>query len=305
MLVFAALDRRSLAAPTPLGCDTEPMRPRAVATRIPAINAFDEGKVRHVRKLFIAGNWKMNLVRATSLALVQQLKDSLHGVQNVDVAVCPPSVYLSDVAAALAGTPIGLGAQNAHSKSDGAYTGELSCGMLLDVGCRYVILGHSERRALFGESDAMVNEKLHAALAAGLTPIVCVGETLEEREAGQTATVVRTQCRGSLAGLTEDQMLRTVLAYEPVWAIGTGKTASPAQAEEVHADIRHLLSDLFSPATSARVIVQYGGSVKADNALELLSQPNIDGALVGGASLKADSFAAIVTAAATLHHKQA
>jgi triosephosphate isomerase len=255
-----------------------------------------------VRKIFIAGNWKMNLLKSSATALVQQLMDSLKGISNVDVAVCPPSVYLGDLAATLRGSAIGLGAQNVYSKPDGAYTGELSCAMLQDVGCQYVILGHSERRAIFGETDALVNEKLKAVLAAGLTPIVCIGETLEEREAGRTTDVVRGQCRGSLAGLTEEQMKKTVLAYEPVWAIGTGKTATPAQAEEVHADIRALLSTLFSPSTAEHVIIQYGGSVKADNALELLGQPNIDGALVGGASLKSDSFTAIVQAAAASTH---
>jgi triosephosphate isomerase len=172
--------------------------------------------------------------------------------------------------------------------------------MLKDVGCRYVILGHSERRAIFGETDAQINEKLHAVLAAGLTPIVCVGETLAEREAGRTAEVVRSQCRGSLAGLSETQMRATVLAYEPVWAIGTGRTATPDQAEEVHRDIRELLATMFSSETSQQIIIQYGGSVKADNALELLSQPNIDGALVGGASLKVDSFSGIVQAASAV-----
>jgi triosephosphate isomerase len=253
-----------------------------------------------VRKLFIAGNWKMNLDRTKSLELVRGLADTFRSIANVDIAVCPPAVYLSDVGTALQGSSIGLGAQNVYSKPDGAFTGELSCGMLKDVGCRYVILGHSERRAIFGETDAQINEKLHAVLAAGLTPIVCVGETLAEREAGRTAEVVRGQCRGSLAGLTDEQMLATVLAYEPVWAIGTGKTATPDQAEEVHRDIRELLGTMFTPATSQRVIIQYGGSVKADNALELLSQQNIDGALVGGASLKVDSFAGIVQAAETI-----
>jgi triosephosphate isomerase len=234
------------------------------------------------------------------LELVRGLADTFRSIANVDIAVCPPAVYLSDVGTALQGSSIGLGAQNVYSKPDGAFTGELSCGMLKDVGCRYVILGHSERRAIFGETDAQINEKLHAVLAAGLTPIVCVGETLAEREAGRTAEVVRGQCRGSLAGLTDEQMLATVLAYEPVWAIGTGKTATPDQAEEVHRDIRELLGTMFKQATSQRVIIQYGGSVKADNALELLSQPNIDGALVGGASLKVDSFAGIVQAAETI-----
>jgi triosephosphate isomerase len=251
----------------------------------------------------IAGNWKMNLLRSSSVALAQQLVASLDSFQHVDTAVCPPSVYLSDVAKALAGSKIGVGAQNVYSQPEGAFTGELSCSMLLDVGCRYVILGHSERRAIFGETDAIVQQKLLAALAAGLTPIVCVGETLQEREAGKTTEIVRGQCRGSLAGLTAEQIQKTVLAYEPVWAIGTGKTATPAQAEEVHADIRALLGELYSPAIAQRVVIQYGGSVKADNAHELLSQPNIDGALVGGASLKADSFTAIVAATASIHTK--
>lgn len=253
-----------------------------------------------MRRLFIAGNWKMNLNRGQSLSLVQSLAESLRGVSDVDIAVCPPAVYLGELGKALHATNIGLGAQNVNSKTEGAYTGEISCSMLKDVGCRYVILGHSERRAIYGETDSMVNEKLHAVLAAGLTPIVCVGETLEQREAGQTQQVVRSQCLGSLAGLTEDQMLKTVLAYEPVWAIGTGKTASPAQAEEVHKDIRSLLEAQFSVATAQKVIVLYGGSVKADNALELLSEPNIDGALVGGASLKQDSFEGIIKAATSV-----
>jgi triosephosphate isomerase len=242
----------------------------------------------------------MNLNRGQSLSLVQSLAESLRGVSEVDIAVCPPAVYLGELGKALHATNIGLGAQNVNSKAEGAYTGEISCSMLKDVGCRYVILGHSERRAIYGETDSMVNEKLHAVLAAGLTPIVCVGETLEQREAGQTQQVVRSQCLGSLAGLTEDQMLKTVLAYEPVWAIGTGKTASPAQAEEVHRDIRSLLEAQFSVGTAQKVIVLYGGSVKADNALELLSEPNIDGALVGGASLKQDSFEGIIKAATSV-----
>jgi triosephosphate isomerase len=253
-----------------------------------------------VRRLFIAGNWKMNLDRGHSLSLVQGLVESLRGVSNVDIAVCPPAVYLGELGKALHGSNIGLGAQNAYSKPEGAFTGEISCSMLKDVGCRYVILGHSERRAIFGETDQMVNEKLHAVLAAGLTPIVCVGETLQQRENGQTQQVVRSQCVGSLAGLSHEQMLKTVLAYEPVWAIGTGKTATPAQAEEVHQDIRNLLESHFSRETSQNVIILYGGSVKADNAQELLSEPNIDGALVGGASLKLDSFEGIVKAAISI-----
>jgi triosephosphate isomerase (TIM) len=253
-----------------------------------------------VRRFFIAGNWKMNLLQESSIALAQALKDQLQPLSNVDVAVCPPSLYLNAVASTLKGSSIRWGAQNMYHQQEGAYTGELSGKMLCDVGCRYVILGHSERRALMGETDAMVNLKLIAALQCGLTPIVCIGETLAEREAGQTQSVVRGQCRGSLAGLSEEQMSKTVLAYEPVWAIGTGKTATPAQAEEVHADIRGLLGELFGTNCAARIIIQYGGSVKADNARELLSQPNIDGALVGGASLKADSFIPICLAGEAL-----
>jgi triosephosphate isomerase len=253
-----------------------------------------------VRTFFIAGNWKMNMLRDSSIALVHQLMDGLHGISGVDVAVCPPSVYLHDVGAAIRGSSIGWGAQNVNQAADGAFTGEISCGMLKDLGCSYVILGHSERRAIFGETDSMVNEKLKAVLKAGLTPIVCVGETLEQREAGKTQSVVQGQCIGSLAGLTGEEMAATVLAYEPVWAIGTGKTATPAQAEEVHADIRGLLTKQFGASVAEKVVIQYGGSVKADNAMDLLSQPNIDGALVGGASLKSDSFLAIIRAAAAI-----
>ncbi len=242
----------------------------------------------------------MNLLQNSSIALVQALKSQLQGLANVDVAVCPPSLYLSAVAKTLEGSRIKVGAQNMYHQEEGAFTGEISGQMLCDVGCRFVILGHSERRALMGETDAMVNQKLIAALTCGLTPIVCIGETLAQREAGQTQSIVRGQCRGSLAGLTEAQMSETVLAYEPVWAIGTGKTATPAQAEEVHADIRSLLVELFGQACASRTIIQYGGSVKADNAHELLSQPNIDGALVGGASLKADGFIPICTAGETI-----
>jgi triosephosphate isomerase len=250
-----------------------------------------------VRKPLIAGNWKMNLLRDSSVALIHQLLDRSKPSDKVEVAVCPPAVYVHDVGAALRGSHIALGAQNMYHTEEGAYTGEISGKMLKDLGCRYVILGHSERRQLMGETDAQVNQKVHAALKVGLVPIVCVGETLDQREAGQTTTVVRTQTQGSLAGLTSEQAAGIVLAYEPVWAIGTGKTATPAQAEEVHADIRALLSTMFGAETAQKIRIQYGGSVKADNAKELLSQPNIDGALVGGASLKADSFLPIIEAA--------
>ena len=250
-----------------------------------------------MRKPFIAGNWKMNLTRDTSVALVHGLLDKLTQLADVDVAVCPPAVYLHDVGAALRGSQIALGAQNVYHEKEGAFTGETSCSMLLDLGCRYVILGHSERRQLFGESDASVNLKAMAALANTLTPIVCVGETLEQREGGTTQQVIAEQVRGSLAGMSPEQGGQLVIAYEPVWAIGTGKTATPAQAAEVHAQIRGLLNELFGAAVGETIRIQYGGSVKPDNAAELMSQPNIDGALVGGAALKADSFAAIVAAA--------
>ncbi len=249
------------------------------------------------RRFLIAGNWKMNLLRDSSLQLVHQLIDTLQARPQVEVAVCPPSVYLHDVGAALRGSHIALGAQNMHAKDEGAFTGEISGKMLKDLGCRYVILGHSERRQYFHETDASVNEKGLASFTYGLTPIVCVGETLEQREAGKTASVVASQIRGSLANFSTQQIENTVVAYEPVWAIGTGKTATPAQAEEVHLHIRQLLTEMFGEPSAERVRIQYGGSVKADNALELLSQPNIDGALVGGASLKSDSFVAIVQGA--------
>ena len=239
----------------------------------------------------------MNMLRESSLALVRDLIGQLPHSDRVEVAVCPPSVYLQEVAAALRGSRIGLGAQNMHHEKEGAFTGEISGGMLRDIGCSHVILGHSERRQFFGETDQAINRKVFAALSVGLTPIVCVGETLAEREANQTERIIDAQCRGSLAGLSPDQAAKLVIAYEPVWAIGTGKTATPDQAEQVHAHIRALLGQLFGQATADGLRIQYGGSVKADNAAELLRQPNIDGALVGGASLKADGFAAIVKAA--------
>ncbi len=253
-----------------------------------------------MRKPFIAGNWKMNLNRESGLALVRGLIEKVKGVDQVEVAVCPPSVYLHEVAKAALGSNVGVGGQNMYHEAEGAFTGEVSGPMLTDVGCKYVILGHSERRQFFGETDSSVNNKTHAALKFGLTPIVCVGETLSEREANKTSLVIDTQVRGSLAGLSAEQAESIVIAYEPVWAIGTGKTATPAQAEEVHAQIRGLLTELFGASTANQIRIQYGGSVKPENAAELMSQPNIDGALVGGASLKVDSFAAIVLASGSL-----
>ncbi len=239
----------------------------------------------------------MNLRREAALALATAIGERCAGQTGVDVAVCPPSPYLDAVGQALGGSPVGLGAQNMYHQPDGAFTGEISGGMLVDLGCRYVILGHSERRHVLGESDEEVNRKVHAALAAGLVAIVCVGETLDEREAQRTRSVVQGQVTGSLAGISADEMERIVIAYEPVWAIGTGKVATPQQAEEVHADLRRLLETLYNNAVSTAVRIQYGGSVKPDNAGQLLAQPNIDGALVGGASLAADSFLGIVEAA--------
>jgi triosephosphate isomerase len=251
-----------------------------------------------MRPLFIAGNWKMNPAQIDdAVALAEAVKAGVGNESKVRVAICPPAVYLTTVDGVLEGSPIGLGGQNMHWKPDGAYTGEVSGAMLVDSGCTHVILGHSERRHGLGETDEMVNAKLKAALAVGLIPIVCIGETLEEREAGHTMRVVGTQLDGSLAGLTSETMGGVVLAYEPVWAIGTGKTATPELAQEVHAYIRIRLRETFDEATAGRVVVQYGGSVKPDNAAELLACPDIDGALVGGASLKAGDFLGIVAAA--------
>ncbi|MDP6447778.1 MAG: triose-phosphate isomerase, partial [Pirellulaceae bacterium] len=212
-------------------------------------------------------------------------------------AVCPPSTYLASVADAVSGSPVAVGAQNMYHETDGAFTGELSAAMLLDVGCRCVVLGHSERRHVLGESNQEVNAKVLAALTAGLTPIVCVGETLAQREAEQTTDVVAEQFYGSLAGVNADQAVATVIAYEPVWAIGTGKVASPDQAEAVHSDLRKILQNQYNAEVADQIRIQYGGSVKPANARDLLSQPNIDGALVGGASLEPDSFLGIIQAA--------
>jgi triosephosphate isomerase len=245
----------------------------------------------------IAGNWKMNSDRASAVELAGGIARRAGDFGRCDLLVCPPFVYLPAVADALAGTKVALGAQNMYYEKNGAFTGEISAAMLRDIGCGYVILGHSERRHILGETDALVNKKTLAALAAGLVPIVCVGELLAEREAGQTAAVIRRQFTGSLAGITADQVEWLVIAYEPVWAIGTGRVASPQQAEEVHADLRSLLAERYNDR-SAAVRILYGGSVKPDNAGDLLSQPNIDGALVGGASLKVDDFLGIAAAAA-------
>jgi triosephosphate isomerase len=246
------------------------------------------------RRKFIAGNWKMNERRASAVELAGAIAQGVGAATTVDVAVCPPACYLEAVHSALGSSAVGLGAQNCHHEAKGAYTGELSTAMLLDVGCKYVILGHSERRQYFKESSADVNRKVVAALAAGLTPIVCLGESKDDRAAGRTLAVVGEQFAGSLADLPVEQASRIVLAYEPVWAIGTGVVATPGQAEEVHAALRKLLESRYSAQVAAAVRIQYGGSVTDENAATLFSQPNIDGALVGGASLKAASFLKIV-----------
>ncbi|MDR3455833.1 MAG: triose-phosphate isomerase [Verrucomicrobiae bacterium] len=246
------------------------------------------------RKLIIAGNWKMNKTVAEALALVADLKRDLAGVKEVDVVVAPPYTALSEVSKAILDSNIRLAAQNMSENNFGAYTGEICAGMLKEFSVRYVILGHSERRQYQKESDALIAKKAAAAFAASLKPIVCVGETLAEREGKLMEKVLETQVRGGLAGLSKEQMVETVVAYEPVWAIGTGKTASTQQAQDAHAFIRGVLAKMFDDATAKKVRIQYGGSVKPANAKELMSQPDVDGALVGGAALEARSFADII-----------
>ena len=250
------------------------------------------------RKPIIAGNWKMYKTAAEALALVNGLKKELTGVRDdVEAIVCPPFTALYAVSTILTGSNIQLGAQNIHWEKEGAFTGEIAASMLKEVSVRYAIVGHSERRQYFGETNECVNKRAKSALANGIRPIVCVGETLAQREAGHTEAVVRDHVTGGLAGFTKDAMLDTVIAYEPVWAIGTGKTATPAQAQEVHAFIRELVTAMFDSSVADKVRIQYGGSVKAANAKELLGQSDIDGALVGGASLDAKGFADIIKAA--------
>jgi triosephosphate isomerase len=246
------------------------------------------------RKLIIAGNWKMNKTVAEALDLVGDLKIDLANVKEVDIVVCPPYTALSEVSKAILDSNLRLGAQNMSENNVGAYTGEIAAVMLKEFSVRYVILGHSERRQYQKESDELISKKAQAAHAASLKPIVCVGETLAEREGNQTETVLEKQVRGSLAGITKEQIAETIIAYEPVWAIGTGKTATTAQAQEAHAFIRGLLAKMYDEAAARRVRLQYGGSVKPANARELMSQPDVDGALVGGASLEPRSFSDII-----------
>lgn len=251
-----------------------------------------------MRKLIIAGNWKMNNDLEQSEKLIVELKNLLQNEKpNCDVIICPPYTSLSEAAKLIKGSSIKLGAQNMYFEESGAYTGEVSASMLKSVGCEYVILGHSERRAIFNESDELINKKIKKALAAGLIPIFCVGELLSERETGITNDVIKRQILAGLNGITEEQMKKIIIAYEPVWAIGTGKTATPSQAQEVHEFIRDLIEIEYSLEIANDVTIQYGGSVKPDNAKDLISQKDIDGALVGGACLKAESFLGIIKGA--------
>ncbi len=250
-----------------------------------------------MREFLIAGNWKMNGSKAASQELVTGIAAGVPAGSGFSLLVCPPYPYLAAVAAAVEGTPVKLGAQNVSEHDSGAYTGEVAPAMLRDLGCEYVIVGHSERRAMYGESSFQVAEKFKAAQASGLTPIVCVGETLEEREDGSTESVVDFQLNAVLDAAGIDAFTSAVIAYEPVWAIGTGKTATPEQAQEVHRHIRGRL-EAINPGIAENVQILYGGSMKGENAAGLLAMPDIDGGLIGGASLKADDFLAIAAAAA-------
>ena len=247
-----------------------------------------------MRKPFLAGNWKMNMNSTTAVNLAAGLAKELAEIDSVDTAVCPPFVYLQSVAAALSASGIALGAQDVYFEGNGAFTGEISCGMLKDCGCTYVIIGHSERRHVIGETDELINKKIAAAIQSGLLPIFCVGELLEERDGGKTIDVVANQVKKGLAGVSAEQVRTVTIAYEPVWAIGTGRTATPDQAQEVHAMIRGLLKDLYGPALADTLRIQYGGSAKPANTAELMAQPDVDGLLIGGASLKVEDFSAMV-----------
>ena len=253
-----------------------------------------------MRRVIIAGNWKMNKNISESIELSNVLKRSLADIVEIEIVLCPPFTSLSDVKEVIMDTSIRLGAQDVYWEKEGAFTGEISAPMLKNVGCVYCVVGHSERRQFFHETNQTVNKKAKALLKEGLKPIVCVGEKLEERKANKAFEIVKDHVENSLAGLTKEEMLRTVIAYEPVWAIGTGVNATKEQAQEVHKYIRQLLENMYGKDVANQVRIQYGGSVKPDNIKELISQPDVDGALVGGASLKADSFTAIVKNCLTL-----
>jgi triosephosphate isomerase len=254
-----------------------------------------------MRKLFIAGNWKMNTSAARARQLAGEVVAGVGAETRVTVALCPPFPYLGVVGEALRGSSVALGAQNCYPEKEGAFTGEVSAPMLADAGCSYVIVGHSERRRRpeIAESDAFINRKVKAVLTAGLRPILCLGETIQEREAGQTESVLDAQLTGSLKGITAADLAKVVLAYEPVWAIGTGVTATPEQAQQAHVFIRGRVAARLGEDAAQNLVIQYGGSVNPDNASTLLRQPDVDGALVGGASLQANQFFAIVRAALT------
>ncbi len=246
------------------------------------------------RKKFIAGNWKMNTTRDEAVSLAQGVVETVGSNTDVDIAVCPPYVNLTAVHEVIKASNIKLGAQDVHWEAKGAYTGKISCDMLKSVGVTYVIIGHSEQRTCFHETDETVNKKLKAVLAAGLLPVICIGETLDERKGGQMEAVVERQTRGAFAGISQEGALKCTIAYEPVWAIGTGETATPAQANEAHVFVRKLLANLYNEETAQAIRIQYGGSMKPENAKELLEQSDVDGGLIGGASLKPDAFAGIV-----------
>lgn len=250
------------------------------------------------RRKLVAGNWKMNTTRASAVELARGVAQNVPSAAAlVDVLVCPPFPYLCDVATALKGSAVQLGAQDVYYESPGAFTGEVAVNMLTDVGCRFVIVGHSERRHILGETDALLNKKVVAALAGGLDVILCVGEKLAEREADHTEAVLDSQMSGGLAGIEDSALRQLTIAYEPVWAIGTGRTATPQQAEDVHLYLRKWLATRYNPRRAQSTRILYGGSVNASCALELMSEPDIDGALVGGASLKVETFRPIIEAA--------
>ena len=251
-----------------------------------------------MRRKVIAGNWKMHKDLSESQNLISKLINELRKEEvNCDIIICPPFTSLSEAAGLVKNTKVKLGAQNMHYEDKGAFTGEVSAAMLKNVGCEYVILGHSERRAIFSESDEMINKKIKKALGSGLRPIFCIGETLQQRESGTMNDVIKRQVTDGLQHVSTGEMEKIIIAYEPVWAIGTGVTATPQQAQEVHVYVRQLINNIFGDDTAEKLIIQYGGSVKPDNAAELLSQSDIDGALVGGACLEADSFLKIIKSA--------
>lgn len=255
-----------------------------------------------MRKPFIAANWKMNTDSKSSVELAAGVAGAINGIDNVSVAACPPFVYLQSVAGSLgADSKLAIGAQDVFYEGNGAFTGEISCEMLKDVAATYVLTGHSERRHVIGESDDLISKKTRVALDAGILPILCIGELLEERESGKTDAVVSEQVKKGLAGFTAEEAIKITLAYEPVWAIGTGKTATSAQAQEVHVMIRQLLCEIYNTETADKIVIQYGGSAKPENTKELMSCPDVDGLLVGGAGLKVESFLEMIKITSELY----